>query len=104
MSNDVFYRTRKWRETRAEHLREYPLCAVCRIVGFQVDAVEVDHVIDRKLCVDPYNHSNLRSLCKQHHGQKTILTEGRHRGKKEFVVVGIDGYPISYGVSDGTQD
>lgn len=81
---------------RATHLRAHPWCAVCAAVGYRTKATDVDHVKAKELVDDPYDHANLRSLCKQHHGQKTILTEGRHRGKKRFEVTGADGFPIPY--------
>ena len=97
MSNDPFYWSRKWRACRAEHLERHPWCAVCAAILMQTPAVEVDHVIDRRRCHDPFDHENLRSLCKMHHGQKTIATEGQHKGKKRFTVTGPDGFPIPYG-------
>lgn len=96
MSNDPFYSKPRWRECRADHLRMQPFCVVCLAIGIQRLAVEVDHVVRKERC-DPYDHKNLRSLCKTHHGQKTIGTEGQHRhARKRFQVTGADGWPINY--------
>lgn len=74
----------------------HPFCAVCAVLRINTQATEVDHVIAKEKMLDPYEHSGLRSLCRQHHSQKTISTEGQHRGKKEFRVTGPDGWPIPY--------
>lgn len=97
MSHDPFYWSRQWRATRAEHLSLHPWCAVCAAINIRTEAVEVDHVRAKETVEDPHDHENLRSLCKLHHGQKTIATEGRHKGKKKFTVTGPDGFPIPYG-------
>jgi 5-methylcytosine-specific restriction endonuclease McrA len=97
MPQDPFYWNREWRETRAEHLRRHPWCAICAAVRLQVPATDVDHVKAKELVADPHDHANLRSLCHQHHSQKTIATEGTNRGKKPFRVTGADGWPIPYG-------
>lgn len=96
MSNDSFYHGRKWRVTRAEHLADHPFCAVCAMLRIRTTATEVDHVKRKELVADPYDHANLRSLCKSHHSQKTVSTEGFHKGKKPFQVTGPDGWPIPY--------
>lgn len=103
MPNDPFYSGRKWRKTRREHLDENPWCAVCAAIYISTPATEVDHVSAKEKMFDPYDHKGLRSLCKQHHSQKTIATEGAHRGKKVFRVTGVDGWPINYGDEDGNK-
>lgn len=75
----------------------HPNCAVCAALRIHTPAIEVDHVVAKEKMADPFDHEGLRSLCKKHHGQKTIATEGRHKGKKAFRVTGLDGYPITYG-------
>lgn len=101
MPQDKFYWSRAWRKTRAEHLEHNPWCAVCAAIDIVTAATEVDHVVAKERMIDPHDHDGLRSLCKPHHGQKTIATEGRHKGKKAFTVTGPDGFPIPYGDSDG---
>lgn len=96
MAHDPFYSTRKWRATRRQHLDSNPWCAVCYAIGITTEATEVDHVQAKEGMLDPFDHAGLRSLCKQHHSQKTIATEGQHKGKKPFKVTGPDGWPIPY--------
>ena len=96
MPQETFYGTRKWLACRAEHLELYPRCAVCAAIRIDTMATEVDHVVAKEKMLDPYDHTGLRSLCRQHHSQKTISTEGQHKGKKPFHVTGPDGYPIPY--------
>jgi 5-methylcytosine-specific restriction endonuclease McrA len=97
MPNDAFYRSRQWRQCRAEHLEMHPWCAVCHVLGYLTVGTEVDHVKAKELMADPYDHRGLRTLCKAHHSQKTVSTEGWHKGKKPFRVTGPDGFPINYG-------
>lgn len=100
MPNDSFYCTPKWRKTRAEHLGDHPWCCICATIHIETVATEVDHVIAKEICDDPYDHSNLRSLCKPHHSQKTNLLDGANKGKRRFAVVGDDGWPITYREDD----
>lgn len=100
MSNDKFYWQKAWRKTRKDHLEWHPWCAVCAAIGISTEATEVDHVRRKETMIDPHDHEGLRSLCKLHHSQKTIATEGQHKGKKRFAVTGADGFPISYGEDD----
>jgi hypothetical protein len=101
MPHDSFYRSRKWRECRRQHLDANPWCAVCAALNIPTPATEVDHVRAKELMDDPFDHRGLRSLCKPHHSAKTIATEGQHKGKKPFTVTGIDGWPIKYGDHHG---
>jgi 5-methylcytosine-specific restriction endonuclease McrA len=96
MPSDSFYKSRKWRACRSAHLTDNPWCAVCAAIRIQTIATEVDHIYAKESMVDPYDHAGLRSLCKQHHSQKTISTDGAHKGKKPFRVTGPDGWPIPY--------
>lgn len=101
MPQDKFYWSFEWRKTRREHLERFPWCAVCGAIGIQTTGVEVDHVVAKEKMNDPHDHRGLRTLCKLHHSQKTIATEGVHRGKKAFTVTGPDGWPIPYGDDNG---
>lgn len=96
MPSDPFYKSFKWRKTRAEHLEQHPWCAVCAAIHIETPANEVDHVRAKEGMLDPYDHGGLRSLCKQHHSQKTVYVEGFHKGKKPFRVTGADGWPMNY--------
>lgn len=95
MPQSPFYSSPKWRKTREEHLRRFPGCVVCKAVGFFTRAIEVDHVISMRNGGAPFDHANLRSLCKSHHSQKTIMLDGAHKASgKLLVTTGPDGYPV----------
>ena len=61
-----------WRKLRRIHLDKHPLCLHCEAEGKLTEASEVDHVVPVKIApqrrLDP---TNLQSLCKSHHSQKT---------------------------------
>jgi 5-methylcytosine-specific restriction protein A len=67
LTHDQLY-GRRWRAARAGHLRNHPLCVMCKADGRTTEAVIVDHVTphrgDQKLF---WNKSNWQSLCKTHH-------------------------------------
>lgn len=70
-------RGRRWRKVRDNKLLANPFCerADCPRV-----AAEVDHILPLAEGGDRYEWSNLMSLCKQHHQQKT--TQDALRGKR----------------------
>lgn len=95
MPQSPFYSSAKWRKTRDEQLRRFPGCMVCKSVGFFTKAIEVDHVRAMANGGAPFDHANLRSLCKSHHSQKTIMVDGQHADSgKLLVTTGEDGFPI----------
>jgi 5-methylcytosine-specific restriction endonuclease McrA len=100
MPNDSFYTGRQWRLTRREHLADHPWCAICAALNIGTPGVEVDHVIAKELVPDPYDHANLRTLCKLHHGQKTNALDRPTKAKRRFTVTGLDGWPIDYRKED----
>jgi 5-methylcytosine-specific restriction protein A len=87
-----FYSSQMWREARRQQLKRFPFCLVCAAIGIREKATEVDHIVSMNDGGSPYDPSNLRALCKQHHSQKTAQVE---RGKREErTITGIDGWPI----------
>jgi len=59
-----------WQIIRANHLRVWPLCAVCGDPG-----THVDHIL--ALARGGSNaESNLQTLCAVHHSQKTAAQDG----------------------------
>jgi 5-methylcytosine-specific restriction endonuclease McrA len=100
MPQDPFYSTPKWRRTRREHLDMSPLCCVCAALRLRTDATDVDHVVAKEKVIDPFDHGNLRSLCKMHHSQKTSAVE---RGKRGFYITGEDGKPVPYHVGEKNE-
>lgn len=65
------------------------------MIGIRTRATEVDHRRAILAGGHPFAPANLRSLCKRHHSQKTILLDGQHRPSgKSLIVTGPDGFPI----------
>lgn len=66
------------------------------MLHMQTRATEVDHKVTIMAGGHPFDQRNLRSLCKSHHSQKTIMLDGQHRGSgKCLVTTGPDGWPIA---------
>lgn len=70
------YASRAWKALRKRRLRENPLCMFLRCGRL---ATDVDHVIAVEDGGPPLDYENTQSLCKVHHGSKTI-GEIRARG------------------------
>ncbi|CUW39293.1 conserved protein of unknown function [Magnetospirillum sp. XM-1] len=89
MPNDPFYKTKAWRELRAQRL------AIdnhrCTVPGCNRGAVVVDHLVPHSLSL-----ADLRSLCREHDNQVKEDQHGRRRRGGQFVVHGCDadGNPI----------
>lgn len=68
-------------------------------------AVEVDHRLAINQGGHPFDPRNLRSLCRKHHSQKTIMLDGMHRDSgKKLVTTGPDGWPVEIeGAHHGPQ-
>lgn len=95
MPQDPFYSSKRWQDARTTQLRLQPYCCVCALIGIRSRATEVDHVVAIRAGGHPTNPANLRSLCRTHHSQKTIMVDGMHRGSgKALVTTGPDGFPI----------
>lgn len=63
-ADQAFYNSAAWKRARAAHLKDFPCCARCKSKGIvNADRIQVHHIIDRKLCDDPYDLKNLQSLC-----------------------------------------
>lgn len=70
------YRTRRWRDVRADQLSRHPLCAMClpRVTA----ATVVDHVIkDSKKTEEGFFAGPFASLCKAHHDSAKQKQERR---------------------------
>jgi 5-methylcytosine-specific restriction endonuclease McrA len=61
-----FYQSAVWRGARARHLRDHPNCVVC-----SQPANFVDHIVPRSEGGADLDPSNLQSMCRRCHGQKT---------------------------------
>lgn len=78
--SDPFYSSKAWRDLRAAHLQQHPLCEDCKAKGRTVPATAVDHIEDR--CDAPHREldpTNLSSKCVSCHNRKTARTQARRR-------------------------
>lgn len=66
--------SRKWREFRAQQLRDEPKCRRC-----DVDATEVDHILPLSEGGSKWDKANVQSLCQDCHGAKTLEDRRRKR-------------------------
>ena len=69
-TNDKFYSTSAWRNTRTRILYRDPLCVVCLDRGIYTDSEHVDHIIRRGHC-NPFDLNNLAGMCHSCHSSKT---------------------------------
>lgn len=64
-------RSTRWRKVRAQVLAKEPTCRLCRLVGLDQAAVEVDHVVGLAERPDlAFTRSNLQPLCVRCHRRK----------------------------------
>ena len=76
------YFTNRWKKIRAIVLSEEPLCRMCGRFGIVTQAVAVDHIVEIKDGADPFDRSNMQSLCHSCHNKKTG-EEVRRRSKEK---------------------
>lgn len=73
--------SRDWRDrARPQQLLEYPYCQVCIEVDELEEAVQVDHIKPLEEGGEPFDKSNLQSLCFRCHVIKSS-EEARQRNK-----------------------
>jgi len=71
--------SRTWRDrVRPEQLRLFPYCRICDEKDKLTEAQEVDHIKPLEAGGDPFDPSNLQSLCKRCHVLKSA-EENRQR-------------------------
>lgn len=71
------YDKRQWRRLSPRFKAEHPLCVKCLEQGIIERGVDVDHIVPHN--DDPalqYDESNLQTLCKRHHFDKTSTENG----------------------------
>jgi 5-methylcytosine-specific restriction protein A len=87
---DHLYDSRRWRRLAELHRKIEPCCRMCDLKGI-VTAVEiVDHVTPHRGNMKLFYESELQSLCRRCHADKTNLEQGRRLRP----VIGTDGWPI----------
>ncbi|GHA11352.1 hypothetical protein GCM10007989_02070 [Devosia pacifica] len=74
----------QWRKLRDRHLAGSPLCVECLASEIVEVAVDVDHITPIRLAperrLDP---TNLQSLCRRHHNEKTRAESRGHAQTSE---------------------
>src|SRR5262245_1603173 len=65
------YDRRKWRRIGRLQLEREPLCRMCDAIGVTRAAKDVDHIRAIADGGDPWDFSNLRSLCHECHSRVT---------------------------------
>lgn len=71
------YDRREWRDfVQPAQLAREPLCRICRRQGRIAAAMQVDHVHPIDEGGDPYDPTNLQSLCDSCHSRKTRADHG----------------------------
>lgn len=65
---------------RPQQLLDFPICQLCEEKGTLNDGVEVDHIIPLEVGGEPFESSNLQTLCKRCHVIKSA-EEARQRSK-----------------------
>ncbi len=86
-----FYNSTPWRKTRANHIRQNPVCVDCKAEGKTTAANVVDHIIPIKKGGALVAPDNLQSLCNTHHNQKTardLLPELNDGGEASQIKIG----------------
>lgn len=92
-----WYQLQRWRNKRAAHLRESPLCVMCQAKGKIVPATIADHVIPHHGDWNAFWLGELQSLCGDcHQSDKRSIEHGREP-KPEKLTFGVDGWPIEVG-------
>lgn len=74
------YHSSRWGETSRAYRAANPLCEECLRHGKQSLATSVDHIKALKDGGDPWDDSNLQSLCARCHNRKTVQ-ENKEREK-----------------------
>jgi 5-methylcytosine-specific restriction protein A len=78
---DPFYQTPRWRQVSKEVLQAAG--HRCSVEGCQRKATQVDHKVPVKQGGAPFDKSNLRPLCWNHHSSKTATEDGGFGNRKQ---------------------
>jgi 5-methylcytosine-specific restriction enzyme A len=84
-SSRIVYRTNRWTKISKINLKANPLCATCLQQGISKPAQATDHIVPIRDGGDPFDTSNLQSLCTYHNALKAkddtkIRENGKGRG------------------------
>ena len=60
----------KWQKAREQHLRDHPLCVMCKAQGRVTEATVVDHIVAHRGIQSVFwDRDNWQSLCATHHSK-----------------------------------
>ncbi len=80
--HEQLYHSVKWRNIRAAHLRNEPLCRQCAKEGRITAANVVDHIVEHEGNLQLfYDSNNYQSLCYSCHNRKTMTSTNAKRFK-----------------------
>lgn len=82
-SDYEFYNSWKWRKLSKRYKESHPLCVKCEQTGVVQGAQFTDHIQRIKDGGDPFDESNLQSLCEYHHNQKSGREAHGYKEKKQ---------------------
>ncbi len=91
------YSTQRWQRLRKVKLAEDPLCVSCLEMSITKPANHVDHVKAIKHGGDPWEWSNLQSLCASCHTTKTSHIEVHRQGRVPVKGCDEHGNPLDPG-------
>lgn len=73
------YSTKKWRELRAQVLREEPVCHWCG----RRPSTQADHVVELARGGAPYDRSNLVGACRQCNSRRGSMYQAKKAAAKK---------------------
>jgi 5-methylcytosine-specific restriction protein A len=75
-ANRYVYNSYRHIKNRERHLRENPLCVICRKEGRLFPATVYDHIVPINRGGDPWDESNKQGLCNSCHQKKRVTERG----------------------------
>ena len=83
VDNSKFYNSTAWRNLRASHIKDNPLCVQCKSEDIITDATGrngvVDHIKPINQGGEPLDPDNLQTLCNRHHNIKSAKEKNHNR-------------------------
>lgn len=76
-----FYNSPEWRKVSKEYREKNPYCVRCKQEGVNTRAEVTDHIKRLRAGGARFDYSNLQSLCRKHHNQKSGLESKGYREK-----------------------
>ena len=87
-----WYKTQRWQNIRAAHLRAYPMCSRCRARGIDTPASVAHHAMPHHGDYAAFWYGQLISLCSSCHNVDEQRIEGGGRARPRL---DQDGWPTT---------